>query len=278
MQNEFAVFIVTHGRPYTQKTLESLRAQGYTGDIWLVVDNEDNTRYKLYESYIHAYSHNYMWTFNKQYWVHRTECIVNTKSKATPVFARNASVELAKNMKYKYFAIMDDDVYNFSLKYEDEGHLRTHKIQNLDKLFSACCAFIDCGADLITFSERSTYFGGLKSQNMQKKILRTQMTHVFIMPTSTDITFTGSIFEDLLIELYQNAIGRYVIRLGEICYDTPPMMSEKGGLEDVYKELDLNNFIPWLTYFPSAGCRIDDNSKWHLMRIDNCPRLLHEIL
>ena len=44
-----AVFICTHGRPDKQHTLETLRNSGYTGTIYLVVDDEDDTVCRLYE-------------------------------------------------------------------------------------------------------------------------------------------------------------------------------------------------------------------------------------
>ena len=44
MENkEFAVFILTHGRPDNVKTLATLKKCGYTGKIYFIVDNEDKT-------------------------------------------------------------------------------------------------------------------------------------------------------------------------------------------------------------------------------------------
>ena len=40
---DFAVFILTHGRPDNLKTLTTLKKCGYTGEIYFIVDNEDKT-------------------------------------------------------------------------------------------------------------------------------------------------------------------------------------------------------------------------------------------
>ena len=40
MKDNFVVFILTHKRPTKQLTLETLRKQGYTGRIYLVVDDD----------------------------------------------------------------------------------------------------------------------------------------------------------------------------------------------------------------------------------------------
>ena len=41
MRSDFAVLILTHGRPESQLTLQSLEKSGYTGKVYLVVDDED---------------------------------------------------------------------------------------------------------------------------------------------------------------------------------------------------------------------------------------------
>ena len=48
MRDDFAVFILTHGRADNMHTYRSLQRAGYTGRVVFVVDNEDNTvdRYK----------------------------------------------------------------------------------------------------------------------------------------------------------------------------------------------------------------------------------------
>ena len=44
MENkDFAVFILTHGRPDNVKTLSTLKKCGYTGNVYFIVDNEDKT-------------------------------------------------------------------------------------------------------------------------------------------------------------------------------------------------------------------------------------------
>ena len=44
MENkDFAVFILTHGRPNSVKTFATLNKCGYTGKIYFIVDNEDKT-------------------------------------------------------------------------------------------------------------------------------------------------------------------------------------------------------------------------------------------
>ena len=43
MLDNFAVFILTHGRPDNVITYKTLQRQGYTGPVYIIVDNEDKT-------------------------------------------------------------------------------------------------------------------------------------------------------------------------------------------------------------------------------------------
>lgn len=49
--DDFAVFILTHGRPDTIHTLDTLKRGNYTGKWYLVIDNEDKQAERYYEKY-----------------------------------------------------------------------------------------------------------------------------------------------------------------------------------------------------------------------------------
>ena len=44
MRDDFAVFILSHGRADRVITYDVLRKQGYTGKIYIIIDNLDNQR------------------------------------------------------------------------------------------------------------------------------------------------------------------------------------------------------------------------------------------
>ena len=41
--NKLVVFILSHGRPNNVKTYETLKRYGFKGEIYFIVDDEDNT-------------------------------------------------------------------------------------------------------------------------------------------------------------------------------------------------------------------------------------------
>ena len=52
MKDDFAVFIMVHGRPDKMWTYHTLRNQGYTGKIFLIADNLDETRFEYKKEFI----------------------------------------------------------------------------------------------------------------------------------------------------------------------------------------------------------------------------------
>ena len=49
--NNFCVFILSHGRANNVKTLETLKKANYTGDWYIVIDNEDSTANEYYKKF-----------------------------------------------------------------------------------------------------------------------------------------------------------------------------------------------------------------------------------
>ena len=51
MRDDFAVFILTHGRPNKVYTYKTLRNQNYSGRIYLLIDDEDESAREYQEKY-----------------------------------------------------------------------------------------------------------------------------------------------------------------------------------------------------------------------------------
>ena len=56
MRDDFCAFILTHGRPDKVLTYRTLRRAGYTGKIFIVVDDEDKTRHQYMAEFGEHYS------------------------------------------------------------------------------------------------------------------------------------------------------------------------------------------------------------------------------
>ena len=109
--SDFAVFILTHGRPDNVKTFATLKKCGYTGMIYFIVDNTDDTL-PQYEKNFGAEN---VKVFDKKYYADRVDEGNNFDNTKVICHARNACFDIAKNLGIKYFFQFDDDYYYFAI-------------------------------------------------------------------------------------------------------------------------------------------------------------------
>lgn len=98
MRSDFVAFILSHGRADRVSTYELLRKCGYTGDIRIVIDNEDSTTQEYYDKF-----GNEVVMFNKPFVANYFDPCDNQDNRKTIVYARNACFDLAKELGYTYF-------------------------------------------------------------------------------------------------------------------------------------------------------------------------------
>ena len=99
---DFAVFILTHGRADHIITLDSLNRAGYTGPLYIVIDNEDNQRDRYYELYGDR-----VVMFDKRAISDTFDEGDNFENRKTIVYARNACFDIAEKLGYRYFMELD---------------------------------------------------------------------------------------------------------------------------------------------------------------------------
>lgn len=114
MKRKFVVFILSHGRSDTVITLNALENAGYTGDWFIVIDNEDKTA----EAYYERFGADKVIMFDKLEQSKKFDTADNFSDRRTIVYARNACFEIAKELGYDYFLQLDDDYTAFMYRYE----------------------------------------------------------------------------------------------------------------------------------------------------------------
>ena len=129
--NNFAVFILTHGRPDNVKTLSTLKKCGYTGKIYFIVDNEDKT----IEQYQNNYGIENVKVFDKKAMADEVDEGNNFDERRTITHARNACFKIAKEIGITYFVQLDDDYGQFKFRFEQEFGKNKWLIKNIDPIF-----------------------------------------------------------------------------------------------------------------------------------------------
>lgn len=143
MREDFAVFIITHGRPDKQLTYQTLINCGYKGKLYFVLDDTDTT----IQEHIDLFGADRIFIFNKNHYIN-ADIYDNglTEGKyACAVYARRATEDIAKSLGLTYFCMMDDDVTDLCIRLLIDDKLRRIKITDMDNIFKAYTELLDVG-------------------------------------------------------------------------------------------------------------------------------------
>jgi hypothetical protein len=238
MTEDFAVFILTHGRANRVITYDTLRKAGYTGRIILLVDDED----KEIELYKAKYG-NQVVVFSKQKAVEYTDSGDNFGKRNSVVFARNWNFVVAKERGIRYFLQLDDDYTTFRWTCDQNGTYLTKnpKTQKLDDVMEASLQFMkDVKADAVAWSQGGDFIGGTNSGLFKRYIkgeLVRKIMNSFFFDTEKPVKFMGRINEDVNLYVTEGRKGRLFITLPIIRLEQITTQTNAGGLTDIYRDL-----------------------------------------
>ena len=236
MRNDFAVFILTHGRPEKIVTLNSLKKGHYSGKWYVVIDNEDDTESKYRELYGDK-----VLQFDKLAMSKTFDTADLSEDRRTIVYARNACFDLAKQIGVRYFLELDDDYTAFMYRFPEKDKLGYVEANDLDTLFSAMIDFLDAsGAITVAFAQGGDFIGGINSGTFHKKLLRKAM-NTFFCDTEKPFQFVGRINEDVNTYTWLSNQGRLLFSTTEASITQLQTQSNSGGMTEVY--LDSGTFL-----------------------------------
>lgn len=232
MENkDFAVFILTHGRPDNVKTINTLNRCGYTGKVFFIVDNED----KSVDQYIANFGSDKVIVFDKKAMADAIDEGNNFDERRTITHARNFCFEAAKQVGVKYFIQLDDDYVAFEYRHANkEGtELMGRCILNIDKIINLYLDFYkSTGFKSIAFAQGGDFIGGLPG-GMVGKLKRKSMNS-FFCSTDRPFQFVGAMNED--VNTYTTLGSRGVLfgTIPSVSLSQAATQSQSGGITDMY--------------------------------------------
>ena len=239
---EFAVCILTHGRADNVVTYKTLRDQGYTGRIVLVVDDED----KQVDEYKKRYGDE-VFVFPKQKAIDMTDSGDNFGKRNSVVYARNYNFVVAEELGLKYFLQLDDDYTGFRYTFDNDRNYITKQIRiyDMDSVISSMLDFyIVSGAKTITMSQGGDFIGGEGSKvatlHREGKYSRKVMNS-FFCSVDRPFKFMGRINEDVNLYVENGIRGDLFITVPRIRLEQKQTQSNEGGLTDIY--LDMGTYV-----------------------------------
>ena len=251
MRDDFAVFILTHGRPDNVVTVETLKKAGYTGKWYIVIDDEDDSE----QAYRDRYGDKVL-QFSKSDVAAKTDSADNSDDRRVILYARNACFDLAKELGIQWFAEFDDDYDSMGHRYETEDGnygLKQVPVKEADKVFTAMIEFLEeTGSDTIAMAQGGDFIGGTKS-NVWKQGLARKAMNTFIFNADNPIRFMGRINEDVNFYTRHNNVGHKIFTIADVMINQLPSQSNAGGMTEMY--LDTGTYTKsfyTIIYSPQA--------------------------
>ena len=153
---KFACIIISHGRPDDIPTINALYKSGYSGNIYIVIDDED----KCKQEYITLYKDNVI-VFHKQDFIDKNNLLFNKSLRNVAVHARNAVEDIVKKLGLEYFLVLDDDITNFHYRYVKDCKLHSDKLYDLDSVINLYIQYmITSSISTIGFAHDGMFLGG----------------------------------------------------------------------------------------------------------------------
>lgn len=242
MEEKFAAFILSHGRPDNVATFKTLRKCGYTGRIIFIIDNEDKTA----DKYIENFGAENVYIFDKKAEIPKTDHANNFGNNKIVVYARNKNFEIARELGIKYFVQLDDDYNCFLLRFPEQKSLI---VKDMDRVFENFLEFYKNNPNLksIAFSQGGDHIGGFNPVSKRK------VMNSFFCSTEREFTFVGSINEDVNTYVINGSRGDVFLTINYLQLCQTATQTRHDGLTDYYLLYGtyVKSFITVL-YHPSS--------------------------
>jgi hypothetical protein len=247
--DNFAVFILTHGRPDMVKTYDTLIKQGYTGPIYIIIDNEDETA----DAYKRRFGDKVI-VFDKKAIAQKFDTGDNFQERRSVVFARNASFEIAKNLGIEYFLQLDDDYYEFRFNFSPSLQYQSKQVKNLDNLFLAMLKYYkNTTMASVAFGQGGDLFGGGNSSILSSVQTKRKCMNTFFCSTQRPFQFVGRVNEDVNTYVCLGGRGALMLSVFNAIINQTDTQSSEGGMTELY--LNEGTYIKsfyTVMYVPSA--------------------------
>ena len=257
MREDFCAFILTHGRPDKVITYRSLRSHGYTGKVFIVIDDEDQTG----EEYKRIYGDDVL-VFSKDEVGLYTDQFDNFSDRRTALWARNACWDLAKQMGYRYFIQLDDDYTHWKYHRTGRGHrlsaslteeYHAWKLRSLDAVFDALVRFIETTPiKTVALSQGGDHIGDSGGSTSPRRFKRKAMNS-FVCDTAKPFLFRGRINDDVNTYVSLGRTGDLFFTDMQIQLEQLLTQSNTGGMTELY--LDSGTYVKsFYTVMAAPSC------------------------
>lgn len=233
MRDSFCTYIISHQRPDRVDTLKYLKGSGYTGDVRIVVDDQDPTL----EEYRDRYGERLV-VFSKDEYEERVDLADNLEGQQTALYVREFLWDLAEEEGLEYFFVLDDDYNWFAHRIGANGaYLPSSKeVENMDDILEAMMRYMDdAPIHNLAFSQGGDWIGGSRSTNAGIKVKRKAM-NAHLLKTDRRFSYLGRLNADVNTYTRHGTLGKLFMTYMPLQLNQPSTQQNPGGLTESYLE------------------------------------------
>jgi hypothetical protein len=243
VRDDFAIFILTHGRADNVQTFKALRRFCYTGKIYIVIDDEDRAG----DAYRREFGDAVL-VFSKEKIAAEFDEGDSFGDRRSVFYARNACWELARNVGVRYFMECDDDYTSFYLRTDRRGEGSHVRAECLDIVIEEMLAYFETIPALsIAMSQGGDHIAGPGGVTIRKAM------NTFLCDVERPFAFVGRVNEDVNTYVSLSRLGGVFLTLPRIEVIQSQTQSNPGGMTELY--LDTGTYLKSfysVMYCPSA--------------------------
>jgi len=233
MRDDFCILILSYNRPDSVKTVDTLKEHGYTGDWYIVIDHEDD-----YDSYIKQFGEERVIYLDKDDALPELDRMDNFDRRNCNVYARQQMWDLAGELGYDYFLLLDDDYTTFEFRFGGnyEYGLRD-RVEDLDRIIDASIEYLErAELDTLCMAQGGDWIGGAKSHigNDGTVSTKRKAMNSFLCKTDRPFDFRGTINEDVNTYVRAQQLGKILLTYNIVSLEQERTQQEDGGLTDIY--------------------------------------------
>jgi hypothetical protein len=250
MRDDFCVFIISYDRPKNVPTIDTLERHGYTGDCYIVVDHDNDVK-----PYKQEHGEDCVIKLDKDDALPELDRGDNFDRRNCNVYARQQMWELADQLGYEYFLVLDDDYTNIQYRFDSNFEYNPEVMRDLDDYIDASIQFLESAdLDVLCMAQGGDFIGGKNASFADRVMTRRKAMNSFLCKTDRPFDYRGTINEDVNTYVRAAQLGKVFLTTNTASIEQETTQQEDGGLTDIY--LDVGTYVKsfyTILYAPSCA-------------------------
>jgi len=246
--SNYAVFILTHGRPDNVVTVKTLKRHGYTGRLYLLLDDEDET----VDQYRARFGDEACIVFDKAKVAERLDTMDQSPDRRAILYARHAVFDAARDLGLDYFVQLDDDYPSLLHRFretdpsgqKEDWELRKYRarnVQDMNGVFGALIQLLEgTGALTVAMGQGGEMIGGTAS-HLSRLGWKRKAMNSYVCRTDRPIGFQGRMNEDVTAYCLLGSRGDLFMTVSQVIITQLPTQQTEGGMSEAY--LDSGTYV-----------------------------------